>query len=135
MKATDEKTFIYYIRGGSSKESKGIPIACVMFYPHENGTVSRGVSICSKKDPWNKRKARGIAEGRLLKAMRNNQDSDKIRWQHRYTKRYYDALAEGLTKTGVWGIVHSDDTNKLYTYKAIACDSPTDFEKRMLEKV
>ena len=55
------KIFFYYI-----KDENNNKIGCVAVNENEDGTINRGVSICSKVDKFNKTKARGIAYSRLI---------------------------------------------------------------------
>lgn len=49
---------------GMHKPNKGKPIGCVCLVKNDNGTYNRGISICSKKDRFEKRIARQIAFSR-----------------------------------------------------------------------
>ena len=56
----------YYLR----KQANGgsMPFGCVAFRRNGDGTVNRGVSLCSTRDNFNRQHARGLALKRLLDA-------------------------------------------------------------------
>lgn len=68
----------YYLRGevpqNDKSAKKGVPIGCVAIRLNEDGTVNRGVAVCSPRDRYNKDAGRGIALSRLLNA-ENQQNS------------------------------------------------------------
>ena len=55
---------MYYIR-----DEKNVPIGAVVLTVHENGKVSRGVSMCSTVDKFSKDRAKKIAFSRLKAAL------------------------------------------------------------------
>ena len=63
------KIFFYYL-----KDEQNNKIGCVAVNENENGTVNRGVSICSKTDKFNKTKARGIAYSRLMNVLKEKKN-------------------------------------------------------------
>lgn len=71
---TSNEIFFYYLRekkeGDGSR--KGHPFGCVAFKRDQDGTVSRGVSICSRRDSFNFKKARGLALQRLMRPLTKN---------------------------------------------------------------
>lgn len=63
----------YYLRNRElnkkdKQAKKGMPIGCVAIRANPDGTINRGVSICSPKDRYDKNAGRGIAFKRLIKA-------------------------------------------------------------------
>lgn len=62
----------YYLRSGipaNDKNAKrGVPFGVVAVRLNEDGTVNRGVAVCSPIDKYNKDAGRGIALSRLLNA-------------------------------------------------------------------
>ena len=63
----------YYLRDermniNDKKAKKGMPFGVVAIRENEDGTVNRGVSICSPGDRYNKVAGRGIALKRLMEA-------------------------------------------------------------------
>jgi len=66
----------YYIRDDENK-----PYACVAIIPldFQEGKVCRGIAICSDKDQWNKRGARGRAVSRAIKAHADGKHSLQCR--------------------------------------------------------
>lgn len=62
----------YYLRSGipvNDKNAKrGVPFGVVAVRLNEDGTVNRGVAVCSPIDKYNKDAGRGIALSRLLHA-------------------------------------------------------------------
>ena len=72
MMENDEVRYYYLKRrvsGGS------MPFGCVAFRKNEDGTVNRGVSLCSTRDNFNKMHARGLAMKRLLDAEKAGLDT------------------------------------------------------------
>ena len=66
----------YYLRDNElnvndKKAGKGAPFGVVAVRENEDGTVNRGVSICSPSDRYNKKAGRGIAMKRLMEAESN----------------------------------------------------------------
>lgn len=55
------------------KYENGQPYGCVAFRENEDGTVNRGVSLCSETDSFKKMIGRGLALKRLLEAEKNKQ--------------------------------------------------------------
>jgi hypothetical protein len=73
MKENFEDVIFYYLRDrklnpNDSTAKKGVPIGVVAVRENEDGTVNRGVSICSRKDRYDKNAGRGIALKRLITA-------------------------------------------------------------------
>lgn len=66
------KVQYYYLRmENSNYGEKGKPFGVVAIKENSDGTVNRGVSICSSADSFNKRAGRGIALKRLMQAEKN----------------------------------------------------------------
>jgi hypothetical protein len=68
-----EDVIFYYLRNSELNKNdttakRGVPIGVVAVRENEDGTVNRGVSICSPCDRYNKKAGRGIAFKRLLEA-------------------------------------------------------------------
>lgn len=67
-----DKVMFYYLRENKHPNDKsngrGVPFGVVAVRENPDGTVNRGVSICSPTDRYNKKAGRGIALKRLLKA-------------------------------------------------------------------
>lgn len=68
-----DKVMFYYLRDNNKNPNdksggRGVPFGVVAVRENPNGTVNRGVSICSPSDRYNKKAGRGIAFKRLLKA-------------------------------------------------------------------
>lgn len=60
----------YFLRNepNDNRSSKGQPYGVVAIRLNEDGTVNRGISVCSKYDLFNKNVGKGLALSRLLKA-------------------------------------------------------------------
>jgi hypothetical protein len=61
----------YYLR-----DENGKSYGCVAFCENEDGTVNRGISICSKEDAFKKVAARGIALKRMNDAIKRKESFD-----------------------------------------------------------
>lgn len=67
----------YYLREEKNADgSKGKPYGVVAVKENFNGTVNRGVSLCSKEDTFNKKAGRGIALKRLMKAEKEKKTTE-----------------------------------------------------------
>lgn len=66
----NDKVMFYYLREEkkSNDNGRGRPFGVVAVRENADGTVNRGVSMCSPSDKYNKRAGRGIALKRLLEA-------------------------------------------------------------------
>ena len=53
------------------KDENGKSYGCVAFCENADGTITRGVSLCSKEDSFKKITARGIALKRMNDAIKN----------------------------------------------------------------
>lgn len=62
----DYEVFYYYLKGENQK-----PYGCVAIMENPDGTINRGVSLCSKTDAFVKRCARGLAFKRMMDAFKN----------------------------------------------------------------
>lgn len=67
-----ENIVFYYLRKNDNANGRGTPYGVVAVRENEDGTVNRGVSLCSPDDKYDKNAGRGIALKRLIKA-----ESDK----------------------------------------------------------
>jgi hypothetical protein len=59
----------YYLRSETENGYKGKIYGVVVVSMNDDGTVNRGVSVCSYKDKFNKTIALNIARGRFAKAV------------------------------------------------------------------
>lgn len=59
----------YYLRKNGTDGKRGEMFGAVVVTMNDDGTVNRGVSVCSPKDRFNKKIAVNIALGRLRKAI------------------------------------------------------------------
>ena len=57
------------------------PFGCVAFRRNADGTVNRGVSLCSTRDNFNRRHGRGLAMKRLLDAEKAGMDTYFMNYQ------------------------------------------------------
>lgn len=62
----ESEVFYYYLRN-----KKNQPYGCVAIQETANGFINRGVSICSTRDKFNKKHARGLALRRLNEASKS----------------------------------------------------------------
>lgn len=61
-----KEVYYYYLRNEEQK-----PYGCVAISENEDGTINRGVSICSTTDIFLKKCARGLAFKRMKEAVKN----------------------------------------------------------------
>lgn len=109
----------YYVRNGKSKKSVGTPYAVVAVRENDDGTVNRGVSMCSPLDTFKKVIGRGIAMQRLIKAETDCRCSGKF-------KKYNG----DDSKRNVW----NDEFFTKYAYKSGFHEQINDREYRMFHK-
>jgi len=119
----EEKFLHYYVRNPDNNQ----PVGCVMICPHEDGTVSRGISICSLVDKWNPKAARGVAKSRLIKALKAQCNCEPISSLASNKYESIPIFVSGITKI-VGGSVLRDFT----TFKSVFKGTLIPFEKRML---
>lgn len=114
----------YYIRGHQNQ-----PIACVALASNvdlgfDGDYWCRGVSICSPTEQFNRKEARRLAWGRLLKAFGTGEDSDPIApntdiYRGRpgdVDRRLVDIFQRGIKHKSGWDV------------------ELTDYEKELVEK-
>ena len=116
----------YYLR-----DQHNNPRGCVAIEKNADGTVNRGISICSELDRFDRACARGIALQRLNIAKRDEKNVE--------FNKYNGECSGGVRHMPVWDLTHTDvadkmDIGNLITFKCTFRDQPTQFEKRMLEK-
>jgi len=114
----------YYIRRDDTKQ----PIACVAFNENDDGTVNRGISICSTREIFSKNKARNKAVGRLVSATTRKTNGHPIRTEnmkHEGLKWYMFQLG------GILDLVHGSD--KMMKFKSCYQDIPNDIEASILK--
>lgn len=87
-----DKIHFYYIRDYDERR----PIITVAIAEDNEGTVCRGVSICSYLDQPVKARGRAIAEGRLRKAFFNGESSEPIRNALRLAEEITDMKGEPI---------------------------------------
>ena len=102
-----EESLVYYVRQGH------IPVGCVAISLNDDGTIDRGVSYCSRKDNFSKKKGRNLALARLAIARKG---IDVKFGEYQGNKRP--------------GLVVVDRFEFCAAHKAL----PTKFEERMLYK-
>lgn len=107
---SNRQYFFYYLRRQIEKSPSkiGHPFGCVCISPNEDGTVNRGVSICSVKDFFNKKKARGMAFSRCNSSVYSD-------FNRPLSPKMFHGNKNTFTHTITYGL-------------------PTDFEKRILTK-
>lgn len=98
------------------KDENNQPYGCVAIRENEDGTINRGVSVCSKKDAFLKASARGIAFKRL-------NDSYKLK-ETVYFNKY-----NGIKRTCPINLEEFAINTKIAYYI-----KPTEQEYRMLHK-
>lgn len=64
----------YYLREKKSDRTRGGMFGCVVVDINDDGTVNRGVSVCSHRDKFDKTIALNIATGRFNKAVQTHQN-------------------------------------------------------------
>ena len=101
--------YYYYLRN-----SENHPVGCVAIQETHDGKINRGVSLCSKKDHFNKNHARGLALARL------NEAKESL-----FSKPFNQYYGNQPTMPAVANL----------PYEKYSCNVvPTDFEKRILTK-
>lgn len=123
----NEEVMYYYLR-----DQHNHPRGCVAMSVNPDGTVNRGVSLCSTLDVFNRAHARGLALSRLNEAIRTKKDA-----------------MFGTYKGNRGGIIHNPgydlamnvrmseeaDYNLLLPYKSHYAVRPNKFEMEMLKAV
>ena len=109
----------YYLRDRKlnekdKKAKKGQPFGVVAMRLNEDGTINRGVSVCSPRDRYDKKAGRGIAYKRLIDA-----------------EEYEKSIPFG-EYTGELGMMNL--TNPPFADRSSYRVEPTEFEHRMLYK-
>lgn len=101
--------FFYYLRDEGNH-----PYGCVAIQETSDGMVNRGVSICSKRDRFDRQHARGLALMRLKEASSSF-----------FCKPFGSYKGDKQTMPEVSGI----------PFEKCSCHSvPTEFEKRILRQ-
>ena len=112
-----EDVMFYYLR-----DDHNHPRGCVAMSVNDDGTVNRGVSLCSTIDQFDRAHARGLAVKRL-------QDALKIKENMAFDK-YYGRKG---TKAPYWELSHCNADNAVVVvYKVHFKAIPTEFERKML---
>lgn len=96
-----EDVIFYYLRDKNNQ-----PIACVAIADNGEGAWSRGVSICSPRDQFNRKAARKLAFGRLCKAFGTGKTSEPVllnepKYYRGRDPRVEDRLSEVMDKLGI----------------------------------
>lgn len=107
------ETFFYYL-----KDENGKAYGCVAFCENEDGTINRGISICSKEDAFRKVTARGIAEKRMHDAIKKKKSFNHFGY-------YY-----GVNRTSPDVFFGKD----IFIYKSAYSVAPTVKEYRIAHK-
>ena len=101
--------YFYYFR-----DEKNRPLITVCLdHDVSNGTLYRGIAICSPKDNPNKRTGKSIASGRAIQAWKNKRNSGKV---NRNEARYI------YNETGVY-----------FPYKSTSDFLLTPFEHKLIK--
>ena len=114
-----EEVMFYYLRDESlnandKRAKKGSPFGVVAIRENADGTVNRGISICSPGDKYNKVAGRGLALKRLIEA---------------------ETKKENIPFGVYTGKEESKNiTNMPFVYKSYYRDVITKFEHRMFHK-
>lgn len=102
MSSVDTETVhYYYLRARNEKDKtvkSGVPYGVVAVRANEDGTVNRGISICSTRDIFKKKTGRGIALSRLLNAEKNKKDGE--RFKTFYGRKQYSPIQFSLPFEG-----------------------------------
>ena len=101
--------YYYYL-----KDENGKSYGCVAFCKNSDGTITRGVSLCSMKDSFKKITARGIALKRMNDAMKTK------------TSKLFHVYYGSHPACPAY-----DD---VFIYKSAYCVAPTEKEHRILHK-
>lgn len=93
---------------------------CVAIIEHEDGTISKGVSICSSNDTFNKNHARGLAFQRLNEVLKTKEST--------YFSSYRGAVPNDARIKSP--IIIDNNT----VFKQAYCVQPNEHEYRMFHK-
>lgn len=112
----EREVFYYYLKDENDKL-----YGCVAICENEDGTINRGVSLCSTKDTFKKVRARGLAFKRMNDAIKTKS-----------IMAFNDYNSDTLPKTGLNCPVSFNDAefNTKYAYAV----EPTAKEHRILHK-
>jgi hypothetical protein len=124
----------YYLRNEDN-----VPFACVAITPtgmHEaDDTICRGISICSDREQWDKKAARGRAIQRALKAKRSNQSSEQcFNAQHESVSRFLHLFGDEFRTDIPWddGVKVRDEERVSTVFKSACSVEPTKREQKIL---
>lgn len=102
MSLVDTGTVHYYYLRERNKQDKaaksGVPYGVVAVRANGDGTVNRGISICSTRDIFKKKTGRGITVSRLLNAEKNKKDGE--RFKTFYGRKQYSPIQFSLPFEG-----------------------------------
>ena len=113
------EVIFYYLRDNELNKKdkcakKGQPFGVVAMRLNEDGTINRGVSICSPCDKYNKKAGRGIAVKRLMEC------------EERKESKFFGVYSGESDKMNI----HNMPFMECYAYHV----KPTESEHRMLYK-
>ena len=112
-----EDVMFYYLR-----DDHNHPRGCVAMSVNQDGTVNRGVSLCSMMDSFNRAHARGLAMKRLNEAVKAQSNLA--------FEKYYGC--RGVMAPS-WELTHCNrDNASIVSYKMHFKANPTEFEKKMI---
>ena len=115
MDTNENRKWIYYIRN-----KKKMPVVTVCLIKHGND-ISRGISICSKKDKVIKARGRNIAIGRAEKAIINKESTEET------IRMEVEQIEEEMLNC-----VQYSYFDFYYQYKSCFNPTLTDYEKKLI---
>ena len=114
----EREVFYYYLKDENDK-----PYGCVAMCENEDGTINRGVSLCSTKDTFKKVCARGLAFKRMNDAIKTES-----------TVAFNEYNSNVLPKDGLNCPVKFNDSEEVINTKYAYAIMPTAKEHRILHK-
>ena len=122
----DEVRF-YYLRGEKR------PFGCVAFVVNDDGTVTRGVSLCSIKDNFDRRRARGLAYKRLEKAKSLGRDMKFKEYNYEKASVPLRRITNPMLREAVAinGFAFLKTEDKMHFYSGCYHHRPTSLERKI----
>jgi len=105
----------YYLRDFKTYQ----PYACIAINQNDDGTVDRGISICSSEDQFDKKLARSKSRGRLLHAAYKKCNSELINNKNVDNVNKYLAWANTIDQSKKYNLMFKSSYNSVATASEI----------------
>jgi len=122
------KVFYYYLRDEEAK-----PFGCVCIGYDNDCKFSRGISLCSSEDQFNKKVARKISRGRCMRAIGTKSSNFKIKYP---SVKIYDGIGLIGIRDSVLDLFECTDLIPppfLFTHKSEYNVNITPYEKEIVK--